>query len=69
MACFFLDDRGYKIEANQQLADISRFLVMEQGGFAAWSNPLIWIDPKGILMITNRHGGTQEVQTGERMDE
>ena len=59
-------DEIFKV--NQQLADITRLLIKIQSGFADWSNPLRRIDPKGITIMPNRHGGTQEVQRGEWMD-
>ena len=57
---------GTKFEDNQQPAGISKFLVIEQGGSAAWSDSSRWIDPAEIFIMSNRHEGTKEVQTGER---
>lgn len=57
---------GTGSEDNQQLAGISKFLVMEQSGSAAWSDSLRWTDPVEMFIVANRHEGTQEVQTGER---
>ena len=57
---------GTKSEDDQQLADIGRFLIMEQSGSAAWSDSLRRTDPVETFIVANRHEGTKEVQTGAR---